>query len=73
MDNLDSSNSSLRSEVLIVYETTKKSFCTSRARSLCKKRFSFAFSAKMFVAFDDGLLHDKLKCFFLPFEKIMLF
>ena len=38
----------------------------SRANDLREKIFSFALSAKMFVAFDDDLLRDRLE-FFLGF------
>ena len=46
--------------------------CATRANDLREKMFSFALSAKMFVAFDDVLLRDKLE-FFLREVSFIIF
>ena len=46
--------------------------CASRANDLREKMFSFALSAKMFVALDDVLLRDKLE-FFLREVSFIIF
>ena len=64
---------------MFVCETKKNSICASRAiirasraKYLREKMFSFALSAKMFVAFDDDLLRDKLE-FFLREVSFIIF
>ena len=54
------------------FERVTQIIRASRTKHLREKMFSFALSAKMFVAFDDDLLRDKLE-FFLREVSFIIF